>query len=246
MLQQLQPEAVRGSHLDLLLHMGWYRMGQTMFTIHYIHLENRYIRVFWLRYKVSGFSFSKAAERIGRSLKDFDVSILPLALTQEHEELYAKYVESINFETSSSPFTILFDKPWHPEWTYPNVFDSYMIEVRDGKKLIACGVFDRGRQASAGILNFFDPEYKKFSPGKALMVAKLKKTAQWDMAYYYPGYIAARYSKFDYKLFLNPEMAEIYDPISQEWLPYSSELVLKLEELQLPYFSFPTDLEDPF
>src|SRR6185436_10781282 len=82
-----------------------------------------------------------------------------------------------------------------------NLFDSEIIEIRDGGKLIAAGIYDKGSTAIEGIMNFYDPAYKKYILGKYLMLLKVQHAIENKMQFYYPGYIAYKYNKFDYKLF---------------------------------------------
>ena len=69
-----------------------------------------------------------------------------------------------------------------------NVYDTAMIEVRDQGKLIAAGIFDKGRQSIAGILNFYHPGYNKYSLGKYLMLLKIDYAIAHSKQWYYPGY----------------------------------------------------------
>lgn len=104
-----------------------------------------------------------------------------------------------------------------------DLFPSKIVEVRHNQKLIAAGIIDMGEKSSAGIVNFYDPEYKKYSLGKSLMIAKIFISGRNGMDYYYPGYIAYNYPKFDYKLFLGKDRAELFDPEKQVWVPYSEK-----------------------
>ena len=109
------------------------------------------------------------------------------------------------------------------------VFDSYVIEVRDGEKLIAAGIFDNGDESIAGIMNFYDPEYRRQSPGKYLMLLKTEYARQQQKAYYYPGYIVGNYPKFDYKLFTCQPATEVFDDLANQWVPFSWDILTTLE-----------------
>jgi arginine-tRNA-protein transferase len=145
------------------------------------------------------------------------------------EMLYEIYFGSINFEVPRTIQDFLFgeaviEKPQH------DLFESEVIEIRDEHKLIAAGIFDNGHNSIAGIMNFFDPAYKKYSLGKYLMLLKMQHAIKNGKAFYYPGYIAYNYKKFDYKLFPNQHLAEIFDAKLKIWLPYSKELIENLAE----------------
>ncbi len=223
------PRKVGGGQLDAYLAMGWYRIGQVIFTTHHIPHSEGWYRVFWLRFALNRLEKGKKQEQLLTKNAPFTFVIKPLLLTSELEELYQLYHSQISFPASATLEQSLFDHSVHGDENGP-VFDSYVIEVRDGGKLIAAGIFDRGSKSIAGILNFFDPAYKKFSPGKFLMLLKIQYALEQGMEYYYPGYIAASYPKFDYKLFPGVEAAEIYEPLSKKWLPYSPDLLQTLKD----------------
>ena len=62
------------------------------------------------------------------------------------------------------------------------------------------------------------------------MLMKVQYALENDMTFYYPGYIAHDYPKFDYKIFPCREAAEIYDPVNKEWLLYSADLLRELKD----------------
>ena len=105
-----------------------------------------------------------------------------------------------------------------------------MIEVRDGNILVAVGFFDKGTNAIAGILNFYHPDYKKFSLGKYLILQKIEFARANRFLYYYTGYISTHISKFDYKLFPDKRAIEVYLPVEKIWVPYKLWGKEKLKE----------------
>lgn len=230
MIQDIHfPKKVSGGQLDAYLAMGWYRIGQVIFTTHHIPHSEGWYRVFWLRFALKQLKAGKKQQQLLKKNAAFTVVIKPLLLTKELEDLYLLYHSQISFPVSATLEQSLFDHSVHGDENGP-VFDSCEIEVRDGGKLIAAGIFDRGSKSIAGILNFFEPAYKKFSPGKFLMLLKIQYALEKNMDFYYPGYIAADYPKFDYKLFPGAAAAEVYEPISRKWLPYSPELLRELKD----------------
>ncbi len=217
------PSHLTGSELDVFLAMGWYRMGQGIFTTHGIVQEEKLFRVFWLRYNLQQLAGQKkSTKKIIESCSNFDVSIKPLNVTQEMEDLYDLYKAGIQFEAASSV------RQWLYEAADSNVFQTYMIEIREGEKLIALGIFDKGKKSIAGIMNFYNPAYKKCSLGKYLMLLKIKYAQDQKIKWYYPGYIVPGYPKFDYKLFVDKLAAEIFIPEANSWQLYDQALVNQL------------------
>ncbi len=226
---------VRGFLLDSYLNQGWFRIGQFIFTTDYVPTNNTDYRVFWLRYRMSNFSFGKKQQKLLTANKHLSIKILPLRITDELNELYQTYYEQLKFPASPSLSYNLFEFGGI-ELTNHNVYDSQLIEIREGQKLIAAGVFDKGTHSLAGVINFYNPTYKKLSLGKYLMLLKLDYARQQQLEFYYPGYIALNFEKFDYKLFPGTEAAEIYDPITNLWYSYDRQLMEELKDDPPPIY----------
>lgn len=219
---------IAGPLLDQYLAKGWYRMGQIIFTTDYLFKEEQYFRVFWLRYRMDLFTFSKKQEKLLQLPNGFSTTIKPLQITDELETLYQLYRSELDFEVSPSLRENLFSLCFISSENAP-VFDSWVIEIRDQGKLIAAGVYDMGEKSMMGIINIYDPAYKKYSPGKRLILLKLRESLQQQLDYYYPGYIVMNYPRFDYKLEAGEAICEIYDTMKDEWVSYSAKNILLAE-----------------
>lgn len=204
-----------GKDLDYFLSIGFYRMGQGIYSTHNVFMQDQFFEVSWIRYFIPSVVFSKSMYKILRNNNRFSTQIKPLIITAEIENLYSIYKSALDFDPAISVTHWLMEEQSH------NIFDTYMIEVRDKDILIAVGIFDKGKTGIAGIMNFYHPEYKKFSPGKYLMLAKLQYASTMGMLWYYPGYIVKGYLKFDYKLFMGVASATIYLPEKNVWIPYT-------------------------
>ena len=208
-----------GHFLDYYLSQGYYRMGQNLFTCQFLPLETGLYTTHWLRLAVAHAAYGPKQRRLLRLNERFGVAVRPFRLTPEYEELYARYYAAIDFEANPSLADLLLDGNSH------NVFDTSVVEVRDGEQLIAAGVFDSGHDSIAGIVNFYDPAYHKHSLGKYLMLLKLEHARRHQLAYYYPGYLVHNYPKFDYKLFACPAATEVFNARTHQWRSFSWEEV---------------------
>ena len=220
---------VHGLLLDSYLNQGWFRIGQFIFTTDYVPGSDSNYRVFWLRYRLSSYTFGRKQQKLLKTNERFSATIRPLQITDELNDLYQNYYDKLNFPASPSLRFNLYEFGGI-ESVGHNVFDSFLIELRDQEKLIAAGVFDKGINSLAGIINFYHPNYKKFSLGKHLMLLKMEFAIREGLEFYYPGYIALGYNKFDYKLFPGEENAEIYDPISENWFKFDPLLMEALKD----------------
>lgn len=203
------------AQLDELLAMGWYRMQQHVFTTHALHFEDGLVApVFWARVVLLDFQPNSRHKRLSRLNSRFQLSLQSAAVDAEIEALFTCYREAIDFETGPGVRDILF------EAGSTNFFSSKMWQLRDSGRLIAVGYFDEGIASAAGILNFFHPDYRKYSPGLWLYLENLRHAAEQGRSYFYPGYIALNFPKFDYKLLAGEERTELYDARRSVWVPY--------------------------
>jgi leucyl-tRNA---protein transferase len=210
---------IQGDVLDFYLSQGYYRMHQNLFTCQFLPLEGSIYTVHWLRLVLADVTFGPTQRRLLRQNERFGIVLRQFRLTPEYEELYARYRASIDFDAPETIESFTLAGASH------NAFPSAVIELRDGPKLIAVGIFDLGDHSLAGIMNFYDPAYRKHSLGKYLMLLKINYARQQGKTHYYPGYVVHRYPKFDYKLFACPAATEVFDSVRGQWLPFSWDAV---------------------
>ena len=92
------PSRLTGTELDVFLSMGWYRMGQGIFTTHGIVQQDQVYRVFWLRYDLQQLAPpKKSTKKITESCSHFEAIVRRLNVTQEMEDLYEVYKAGIQF-----------------------------------------------------------------------------------------------------------------------------------------------------
>ena len=203
-----------GKILDKYLSKGWYRSGKFVFTTNIVSPEQDGVYpVYWLRYITGKVTLSAKNKKILELNRHFSVTIRKFTLTDDLKALHRSYIDSVNFTTAATLEDLLMEVP-------ARRFDSYVIEVRDEDKLVAAGIFDKGTNSIAGIVNFYLPEYKKYSPGKYIMLLKHQYCLEQGIPLYYPGYYALGLPVFDYKLFLDKQATEVYLPGPNIWIPY--------------------------
>lgn len=212
---------IRGEALDFYLSQGYYRMNQDLFTCRFLEVEGAYHTVHWLRLVLPEVQYGPEQRRLLRVNQQFSTVVRPFQLTDELEQLYASYRSSITFDAPETVESFLL------AGSTSNVFHTEVIEIRDGQRLIAAGILDSGAHTVAGIMNFYHPDYRKYSLGKYLMLLKINRAIGQRKAYYYPGYLVHNYPKFDYKLFPCQAATEVFDCLSGRWLPFSWEAVAR-------------------
>ncbi|WP_310393129.1 GNAT family N-acetyltransferase [Hymenobacter sp.] len=210
---------IRGKALDFYLAQGYYRMQQDLFTCQFVPFDGRLYTAHWLRLALPRVDWGPEQRRLLRRNARFATRVRPLRLTSEHEELYARYRAAITFDAAPTIEEVLTGDAAH------TVFDTHVIELRDGDRLVAAGIFDRGDRSLAGILNFYDPAYRRHSLGKYLLLLKTDHARRLQLDYYYSGYVVHGYPKFDYKLFACPAATEVFDNVTGQWQPFSWDTV---------------------
>jgi arginine-tRNA-protein transferase len=212
------PYELTGAELDYYLSIGWYRMGQTIFTTHFIPVNNKIHRVYWLRLPVEQVRYGRKQKKLFSINSYFSIDIKPFIPSDELDELYTAYRSVVNFDAPLSVNGFLLSE-YDDE--FKNIYDTHVIELRNGRRLIAAGIFDNGENSMAGIMNFYHPDYVSNSLGKYLMLLKIDLAIESGKTYYYPGYLVSGYPKFDYKLFPDKERTEWYDPVNNEWISFA-------------------------
>lgn len=204
-----------GIVLDFILAIGHFRMQQEIFTTKVLCTNLDCYDVFWLRTLIDS-NLAIEKHPIYKQNERFKITIREAEISDEVEKLYLKYKNHVLFDAPESVRDYLFG-----EYT-ENEFESYLVEVRDHDLLIGVGYFDKGNHAIAGIMNFYHPEYKRFSIGKYLMLLKMQFAQNKGIKYYYTGYISTTYNKFDYKLF--PDKTNIEVLVNEEigWQPFTT------------------------
>ncbi len=217
------PEAY-GENLDTYLAIGWYRWGVYMFTTNVLDYGDMQHNVFWLRFNMQHFTLTASQRALLKKTMAFTVEIKPLVITTELEELYTIYKKHVGLEMSDS-LTLSLGYDIIQADRMP--FETYILTIRDGEKLIAYGILDNGAMAAAGIINVYHPQYAKYSLGKVLILQKALIAKHNNKQYYYPGYIGKEYTKFDYKLFVVKHIAEVWDVEKKMWVSYTNSKAFK-------------------
>jgi leucyl-tRNA---protein transferase len=215
--------------LDWYLSNGWFRMGQTIFTTHILHYDQKFYSAVWLRVPLENLSESKTLKKLKKLNSDFRIIIQTASLTKEKEQLFEQYKASVPFEASSSLENLLYGK------LFPlNIYHTLEVCLYDHEKLIGVGFFDMGKETAAGISSFYDPSYKKNSLGKYLIYLKIEYCRLLGLQYFYPGYFVPGYSMFDYKLEIARASLEYYSLAHKSWLPIQqfSHSTAPLEEMR--------------
>jgi leucyl-tRNA---protein transferase len=216
------PEMMIPEELDSYLARGWYRMGQTIFTTHFLCFGRSFYSAIWVRLPLVDYRFRKSLRKtFRRNRNNFRLAIGPASINAEKERLYRRYKTSFSGLLAPTLKDALLDGENF------NIFNTQEVRVYDGKQLIALSYFDIGQDSSASITGIYDPDYKKYSLGFYTMLEEINYSQEQGLLYYYPGYVVPGYPRFEYKLRIGP--VEYYSLRHKAWRPYD-----KLTEDRIP------------
>ena len=207
------PSYINPAELDAYLANGWYRMHETIFTAHFLTHQNELRTAIWLRNRLSDFNNqSTTFQKLAKRNRQFRVEFTPLQITKAHEKLFQEYRKAQFEDENDSLQRSLFGNN-NNEAPY----DSYMINLYDGRILIGSGVYDKGYASMAGIVSFYNVNYSKYSLGKYLIYLKMNQAKNWGLTFFYPGYFMPGVPRFDYKLSIGSECLEYLELSTFSW-----------------------------
>ncbi len=207
------PEILYAEELDAYLSKGWYRMGQSIFTTHFLYFNHQVYSAIWIRLGLEGYKYRKSSRKLmRRNEKNFQVKIRQGAISAEKEVLFQKYRNHFSGHLSNNLRDYLLDGEDY------NIYNTLETAVYDEGKLVAFSFFDIGVQSAASIMGVYDPEYQKCSLGFYTMLMEIAFCREHKLKYYYPGYIVPGYSKFDYKLRIG--QVEYLELSTNRWIDY--------------------------
>ena len=211
-LQLIELLKIKPSELDAFLELGWFRIQQSIFTTRILNFNGMTYPTIWLRVPLIDFLPGKKFRALSRKNSRFKTEIKKAIYTLAHETLYATYKADVSFESAPTLQWLLYGNNTR------DVYNTYMINVYDGKRLIGAGFFDLGDTSAAGICSIYDPEYKRYSLGKYMIYEKIIYCKKERYDYFYPGYFVPGYPRFDYKLEIGKPAIEYFDTREKKWL----------------------------
>ncbi|WP_170254713.1 GNAT family N-acetyltransferase [Phaeodactylibacter luteus] len=226
------PEILLPEELDAYLSKGWYRMGQTMFTTHFLCFGRSFYSAIWVRLGLQGYRFRKSLRKLVRKNDAlFTAQVRPASITPEKERLYRRYKSAFSGLLAPTLHDALMDGEDH------NIFQTLEVAVYHGNRLIGLSYFDTGAESAASIMGVYDPDYSKHSVGFYTMLKEIEHAKAAGLQYFYPGYVVPGYPRFDYKLRIGE--ADYFELGTQSWKPYKA-----LRETDIPMLQMEQHLSD--
>ncbi|RMF03644.1 MAG: arginine-tRNA-protein transferase [Bacteroidetes bacterium] len=217
------PDYLPPEELDRYLERGWYRMGQTIFTTHFLCFKQQLYSAIWVRLHLPSHSFRKSQRKLmRRNGTRFRIVFQDEStITAEKEALFRRYRKTFKGFLGNSLAESLYDAEEN------NIYDTREVQIYNANRLIGLSFFDVGKNSAASITGIYDPAYKDFSLGYYTMLLEIKYCQEHGLTYYYPGYVVPGFERFDYKLRIGE--VSYYTLDQQNWEPYQ-----QLEPAKIP------------
>lgn len=210
-------DGFRGRIMDVILTKGYFRAGPWMYYC--VTFDTGDTETpgwsYKVRVRLNDLVERPSFRKIRRENAGFKHVIAPMRIGAAEEELYARYRDSVDFEGAPT----IRDALLHGNGDGENTFDTHMVSVYDGSKLIYVGYFDLGQKTMAGTMNIFDPAYRRCSPGKYLMLLKMGHAKSLGMRFFHPGTVHIGDTKMDYKYFPGRNVMDAYLSPLDLWIP---------------------------
>lgn len=193
---RISARTVSPDAIDDYLERGWFRFGGTMRTTRFTVWEERDLRTtLWTRtVLVDGFRWSKSNRRLlNKVRRGFRIVEQAASLDDQHEALYARYVQHVGGERPHTLIDFLGGEEQHA------CFDTREIAIYDGSELVAFSYFDAGRTSLMSLLGVYEPERARESLGYATMALEVDLARHSGLDFHYSGYVLPGEPRMDYK-----------------------------------------------
>lgn len=197
---------------DELIQFGFRRSGGYLYRPHCPNC-NECISI---RIPVAKYKFSRGDRRTLKKNSDLSLKLVPAKYVEEHYELYRTYINSRHSGGSmENPSRSDYHRFLINDWT-----ETYFIEFRQGKQLLAVAVTDVTRTGYSAVYTFFNPEETQRSLGHYAILKQIELSSNYELPYLYLGYWIKDCEKMKYKTRYKPAEGFIND----SWMDISEAL----------------------
>ena len=184
---------VSPAELDCLLADGWRHFGSEFFRYNLAVYDNEIRRVIPLRIRLSEFRPSQSQLRVLRKNADAEVTIGPVDVTREIEELFDRHKLRFRQHPPESIYSFLSPDPTE----VPCEMLQFTVAVNG--RIVASSFFDVGEASLSGIYAVFDTAESGRSLGIFTMLKEIEYARAERKDFYYQGYSYSGDSFYNYK-----------------------------------------------
>jgi arginine-tRNA-protein transferase len=186
--------------------LGFRRSGNYVYRPHCGHC-NACVAV---RIPVEYFTPNRQQQRVWKRNQDLTVHLLEPEFSQEHYELYERYINERHSDGDMYPASVEQYRSFlTSDWS-----DTLFYEFRDAGKVVAIAVCDLLENGLSAVYTFFDPDEARRSLGAYAILWQIEETRRLGLPSLYLGYWIKNCQKMNYKIAYRP----IELLINNEWL----------------------------
>jgi arginine-tRNA-protein transferase len=188
---------------DELIQFGFRRSGGYLYRPHCPQCNE----CISMRIPVERYQFSRNDKRNLRKNSDLEINPVRGKFVDEHFELYKHYINSRHPGGSmENPTRSDYHRFLICDWT-----ETYFVEFRQDKKLLAVAVTDATRTGYSAVYTFYDPVETSRSLGHFAILNQINMCKQNELPYLYLGYWIKDCDKMSYKSRYKPAEGFIGD-----------------------------------
>jgi len=152
------------------------------------------------RLPVTLFTPNRIQKRVWKRNQDLAITLTEPQLTDEIYDLYQRYIETRHADGDMYPAT----KEQYQSFLVESYVDSFFLEFRLKRRLVAVAVTDILTNAYSAVYTFFEPELTQRSLGVYSLLAQIEHTKKAAFDHLYLGYWVKQCRKMNYKLQYRP------------------------------------------
>ena len=164
-----------------------------------------------VRIQVNKFVPGKSFRRIQTRNSDVAMELCALGFREEHFALYRAYQSQRHHgDSMDDP-----DPEKYQQFLARSQVETFMIELRIGRRLLAVSVLDHVADGLSAVYTFFDPTQARRSPGTLAILRQIELTRSVEYNWLYLGYWIPDCEKMTYKTRFRP--LEAFDSTAITW-----------------------------
>ena len=198
---------------DTLIQNGFRRNGKLFYRPHCPSCRQCQS----VRIRVKEFGMNRNFRRICKRNQDVSMEIRTVGFREEHFSLYRTY-QSVRHPGDSMDNP---DPEKYQKFLIESGVDTFMIELRIGRRLLSVSVLDHVANGLSAVYTFYDPAESYRSPGILTILRQIELARSVDYENLYLGYWIEDCPKMSYKTRFVP--VEAFDPAAQTWSPSQSQ-----------------------
>lgn len=204
---------------------GWAKNEDGFFRFDSDGYQDKEYRVFPTRYRLRDFVFTKSLRRILKKNRDLKMLIRPFRPTNSKDKLHTAHHCARHNGKGPVSVKTRFN---HLRYSEISVMET---SVFDGRKLLACSIFEVGRRSVVSDLAFWDVTEAHRGLGTLTVLLEIQYALRKKKKFYYLGHYLRQDPNFHYKTRF-PGL-ELFDWDHEAWVDYKDPRIKEMFQYRL-------------